>query len=183
MMKSMSVSKSDSVMEAIAEKPLLSEIERDDDDELDSDLGVSMQISTVTALVETTKGKLSTLTTPAGDQDKDKDEEELDAALRMWKSDHTVPDAKLEGLPKRIQDLTVQQVSLWLEAMELGDYVQVFRSNLIDGEVLTELDEKDLIEDFGMHNKFHRRLLAMCMSLAMAREGEEEITHLCSQGT
>ena len=62
------------------------------------------------------------------------------------------------------------------------DYVQVFRSNLIDGEVLTELDEKDLIEDFGMHNKFHRRLLVMCMSLAMAREGEEEITHLCSQG-
>jgi hypothetical protein len=182
--KDKSVSQSDSGMEAIAEKPLLFEIERDDDDELDSALGVSTQMSTGTALVKSTKGKLSTLTTPAGDQDKDKDEEELDAALRMWKSDHAVPDAKMEGLPKRIQDLTVQQVSLWLEAMELGDYVQVFRSNLIDGEVLTELDEKDLIEDFGMHNKFHRRLLAMCMSLAeaKAREGEEEISHLCSQG-
>ena len=182
---SMSVSQSDNGIETIAEKPVLSEIERDDDDELDSALGVSMQISTGTALVESTKGrKLSTLATPAGDQDKDNDEKELDAALRMWKSEHTVPDAKMEGLPKRIQDLTVQQVSLWLEAVELGDYVQVFRSNLIDGEVLTELDEKDLIEDFGMHNKFHRRLLAMCMSLAeaKAREGEEERTHFCSQG-
>ncbi len=49
--------------------------------------------------------------TPAGDEDKEEEEEEeeLDAVLRMWKSDHTVPDAKLEGLPKRIQDLTAQQ--------------------------------------------------------------------------
>ena len=60
------------------------------------------------------------------------------------------------------------------------------RSNLIDGEVLTEFDEKDLIEDFGMHNKCHSWwLLAMCMSLTegKAREGEEQRTCLCSQGT
>ena len=57
--------------------------------------------------------KLSTMRTPAGDEDKEEEEEEeeLDAVLRMWKSDHTVPDAKLEGLPKRIQDLTAQQAS------------------------------------------------------------------------
>jgi hypothetical protein len=27
--------------------------------------------------------------------------------LRVWKSDHAVPDAMMEGFPKRIQDLTV----------------------------------------------------------------------------
>ena len=32
---------------------------------------------------------------------------ELDDALRVWKSDNIVPDAKMEELPKRIQDLTV----------------------------------------------------------------------------
>jgi hypothetical protein len=31
-------------------------------------------------------------------------------------------------------------------AMELGEYAQVFRSNKIDGELLSELEENDLIE-------------------------------------
>jgi hypothetical protein len=57
---------------------------------------------------------MSTLTTPAGDEDKEEEEdeeeeeEELDAALMMWKSDHIVP-----------QDVTAQQASRWREAMHI----------------------------------------------------------------
>jgi hypothetical protein len=43
--------------------------------------------------------------------------------------------------------------------MEAGDYVEVFRANLIDGELLSEIEESDLISDFGMQNKYHRRAL------------------------
>jgi len=50
------------------------------------------------------------------------------------------------GLPKRLTDFTVDHVCLWLEAMELGEYAQVFRTNKIDGELLSELEERDLIE-------------------------------------
>ncbi len=65
--------------------------------------------------------KLSTLTASEGDQDKDEDEEEkeLDAVLRMCKSDYTVLDSTMDGLPKRIQDSTVQQASRWLQDMHI----------------------------------------------------------------
>jgi hypothetical protein len=65
----------------------------------------------------------------------------------------------VERLPKRITDFTVDQVSVFLETVELGEYVQVFRANKIDGELLIELEERDLIEDFGIVNKHHRRCL------------------------
>jgi hypothetical protein len=77
---------------------------------------------------------MSTQTTPVGDQDKGDEEEEEDlglkifvfnscppdAALRIWKSDPTVLDTKMErGLPKRIQDLTVQETGLDLRIFKL----------------------------------------------------------------
>jgi hypothetical protein len=43
--------------------------------------------------------------------------------------------------------------------MAAGEYVQVFRANLFDGEVLIEIVESDLISDFGMQNKYHRRAI------------------------
>ena len=47
-----------------------------------------------------------------------------DAALRIWKSDPTVPDAKRErGLRKRIQDLTVQEAGLALRIFKLFFYL------------------------------------------------------------
>ena len=43
--------------------------------------------------------------------------------------------------------------------MAAGEYVEVFRANLIDGELLSEIEERDLISDFCMQNKYHRRAL------------------------
>jgi hypothetical protein len=40
--------------------------------------------------------------------------------------------------------------------MELGEYASIFRENKIDGVMLLGLNEKDLDDDFGMRNKYHR---------------------------
>jgi hypothetical protein len=48
-------------------------------------------------------------------------------------------------------------VCAWLSEMELGEYASIFRENKIDGEMLLGLSEKDLEDDFGMSNKYHRR--------------------------
>ena len=39
----------------------------------------------------------------------------------------------------------------------MGQYVKIFSDNLIDGQILQELTENDLAEDFDMLNKYHRR--------------------------
>jgi hypothetical protein len=52
---------------------------------------------------------------------------------------------------------SVDQVCDWLVGMELGEYRDIFHANKIDWEMLQELEEEDLVNDFGMANKYHRR--------------------------
>jgi len=60
--------------------------------------------------------------------------------------------------PGHFTDMSVEDVCEWLKTLELGEYVEVFRANKIDGELLSEMQESELIEDFGM-SKYHRRRL------------------------
>jgi hypothetical protein len=52
---------------------------------------------------------------------------------------------------------SVDQVCDWLVGVELGEYRDIFHTNKIDWEMLQELEEEDLVNDFGMANKYHRR--------------------------
>jgi len=61
--------------------------------------------------------------------------------------------------PEHLADMSVEDVCEWLRALELGEYAEVFRANKIDGELLIEMQESELLEDFGMTNKYHRRRL------------------------
>ncbi|EKX36483.1 hypothetical protein GUITHDRAFT_155237 [Guillardia theta CCMP2712] len=61
------------------------------------------------------------------------------------------------NLPSNVADFTVEHVCAWLEGMDLGEYADVFRTNKIDGDLLAELEERDLLEDFGITNKYHRK--------------------------
>ena len=67
---------------------------------------------------------------------------------------------------KAVCPASVDQVCAWLYEIELGEYVTVFHANKIDFQMLQDLDEDDLLADFGMTNKYHRRRLlskrAMC---------------------
>jgi hypothetical protein len=58
--------------------------------------------------------------------------------------------------------------------MELGEYASAFLANKIDGEMLQELEEHDLLNDFGMLNKYHRRrLLQRRAACTVAGQGAE----------
>ena len=59
------------------------------------------------------------------------------------------------GVP--LEELTVDGVCAWLEGLDMGAYVSAFRANKIDGEMLAEVSEADLENDFGVLNKYHRR--------------------------
>lgn len=48
--------------------------------------------------------------------------------------------------------------------MDLGEYADAFCANKIDGEMLLDLTESDLMEDFGMTNKYHRRCIMRCIT-------------------
>jgi len=61
---------------------------------------------------------------------------------------------------------TVDQVCAWLVEVELGEYRDIFHANKIDGEMLQELEEEELVNDFGMANKYHRRRFLAKRSLA-----------------
>jgi hypothetical protein len=43
--------------------------------------------------------------------------------------------------------------------MDLGEYSEAFRENKIDGDMLADLTEADLLDDFNMTNKYHRKRL------------------------
>jgi len=55
---------------------------------------------------------------------------------------------------------SVDQVCEWLDEIELSEYQPMFRANKIDGEMLQDISEDDLMSEyFRMTNKYHRRRL------------------------
>ncbi|EKX47462.1 hypothetical protein GUITHDRAFT_106902 [Guillardia theta CCMP2712] len=60
---------------------------------------------------------------------------------------------------KGVESFSVEEVVNWLAELELKEYCDAFKQNRIDGEMLMELNEHDLLNDFGMKNKYHRRRL------------------------
>jgi len=60
-------------------------------------------------------------------------------------------------LNKDVQDWTFQEVGEWLKHLGLNDYIDKFKENHINGEVLFEITEADLKDEFGMHSLGHRK--------------------------
>lgn len=56
-----------------------------------------------------------------------------------------------------VHDWTFQEVGDWLKHLGLHDYIDKFRDNHINGEVLFEITEADLKDEFGMHSLGHRK--------------------------
>ena len=80
------------------------------------------------------------------------------------------PAAKGRGLDflesKRIQDWDVVEVGLWLNSIDLAQYRDVFFFNEVDGEMLADIDEDDLIaipiERMGHRKKILRKVQMVC---------------------
>lgn len=79
------------------------------------------------------------------------------------------PSRRIQGTT--VDQWTAQDVSDWLR--QLGPayqaYVPAFVKNGIDGPLLRKLTEDDLIQDFGVDNKFHRQ------RIMRARSGTETV--------
>ncbi|XP_060561658.1 uncharacterized protein LOC132721382 [Ruditapes philippinarum] len=58
-----------------------------------------------------------------------------------------------------VESLSIHEVTEYLKVLNLGQYAETFRNNMIDGMILIGLSEKMLREDFGMNGVEAFRLL------------------------
>ena len=55
-------------------------------------------------------------------------------------------------------ELTVNEVCEWLTKLGLGQYVETFEQESVDGKLLLDVDE-EMMKDLGISNALHRRKL------------------------
>ncbi len=65
-------------------------------------------------------------------------------SLREPLPTHTPPTSRSSAVLKKVRLWTVDDVAIWLEGHHMSEYTADFRKNLIDGEVLLEMDGRDL---------------------------------------
>ena len=66
--------------------------------------------------------------------------------------------AKLsEQIPREPEAWTCEDVSEWLKLMEMSQYVSNFRNMSIDGWIIFDIEEDDLINDLKISKKLHRK--------------------------
>ena len=62
-----------------------------------------------------------------------------------------------EKIPKEPEAWTCEDVSEWLCLIEMKQYVENFRGMSIDGWLIFEIEEDDLITDLKVETKLHRK--------------------------
>ena len=62
-----------------------------------------------------------------------------------------------EKIPKEPESWTCEDVSEWLRLIEMQQYVETFRKMSIDGWLIFEIEEDDLISDLQIKAKLHRK--------------------------
>jgi hypothetical protein len=62
-----------------------------------------------------------------------------------------------EKIPKEPEAWTCEDVSEWLRLIEMEQYVEQFRNMSIDGWLIFEIEEDDLINDLKVDAKLHRK--------------------------
>ena len=62
-----------------------------------------------------------------------------------------------ERIPKEPEAWTCEDVSEWLSLIEMEQYVENFRNMSIDGWLIFEIEEDDLITDLKIKTKLHRK--------------------------
>ena len=80
------------------------------------------------------------------------DLEEAEGDRQATKSSDYMAMAKfsISKLPRDLSGLSIHQVGECLCQLNLGNYVDIFQSQQIDGQMLSELDEDILTKDFTM---------------------------------
>lgn len=62
-----------------------------------------------------------------------------------------------EQIPKEPEAWTCEDVSKWLCLIEMDQYVSNFREMSIDGWLIFEIEEDDLVNDLRISKKLHRK--------------------------
>jgi hypothetical protein len=62
-----------------------------------------------------------------------------------------------EQIPKEPEAWTCDEVSEWLRLIEMDQYVENFKAMSIDGWLIFEIEEDDLINDLKVSAKLHRK--------------------------
>lgn len=62
-----------------------------------------------------------------------------------------------EQIPKEPESWTCEDVSIWLNLIEMGQYAQIFKEMSIDGMMIFEIEEEDLTSELKICKKLHRK--------------------------
>jgi hypothetical protein len=62
-----------------------------------------------------------------------------------------------ETIPREPEAWTCEDVSKWLKLIEMNQYVQNFKEMSIDGWLIFEIEEEDLVNDLKVSKKLHRK--------------------------
>ena len=62
-----------------------------------------------------------------------------------------------EQIPKEPEAWTCDEVSEWLRLIEMDQYVENFKAMSIDGWLIFEIEEDDLVNDLKVNTKLHRK--------------------------
>jgi hypothetical protein len=62
-----------------------------------------------------------------------------------------------EHIPREPEAWSCEDVSQWLRLIEMSQYIQNFRDMSIDGWLIFEIDEEDLVNDLKISKKLHRK--------------------------
>lgn len=103
-----------------------------------------------------------------------KKEHEVKQAIEAQK-DFANQQNMAHNLPSNVAHWTLDDVSVWLDTISLGQYKESFMEASIDGPFLLELREEDLVEVLHIKHKLHvRKLLVMRERLKPLSQEEKE---------
>ena len=64
-----------------------------------------------------------------------------------------MPKQDIEAVAK---SLTIENIGDFLDQIQLGEHIELFKNNGVDGPILSVLEPEDL-KDMGIANGFHRK--------------------------
>mmetsp|Transcript_10474 Transcript_10474/g.31999 ORF Transcript_10474/g.31999 Transcript_10474/m.31999 type:complete len:288 (-) Transcript_10474:781-1644(-) len=80
-----------------------------------------------------------------------------------------------EGLTEEHAPKSIEEVVDWLKDIKKGEYIDVFKKNEIDGDILLTLTSEEMRDDLGIHNLRHRRELLDAINVFVNAKSQVEM--------
>ena len=91
------------------------------------------------------------------------------------KADRDMEYIRINPLPDKAYNWSVNDVCRWLDVLSLGQYAAAFKEASVDGPFLMELREEDMVQVLGINHRLHvRKILVSIEKLRPLSQKEEK---------